>query len=250
MADDLRFEICIDSVAGAIAARQGGAGRVELCAALSVGGTTPSAAMIRHVRETCDLGLHVLIRPRGGDFVFDASEWQVMETDVDLARQWGADGVVIGGLTANGAIDVDRCARLIEAARPMSVTFHRAIDVCADAESSVRELVGLGVDRVLTSGQAATAHAGRHLIRRLVEAVRGDLVVMAGAGVNEENAAEIIRDGGVRELHFSARTRIPPAASSAPSSAVQMGSDAAANTIRDETDADRIRAIIAAAATA
>jgi copper homeostasis protein len=243
----LRFEICIDSIAGAIAARQGGAQRVELCSALSVGGTTPSAAMIRHSRAACDLGLHVLIRPRGGDFVFDTLEWQVMETDVELAGEWGADGVVIGGLRADGSIDTDRCARLIERARPMTVTFHRAIDVCAEAESAVKDLVDLGVERVLTSGQASTAHAGRHLIRRMVDATDGRLIVMAGAGVDEQNAAELIRDGGVHELHFSARRRLAPVVSPTPAGGAQMGSDASADTVREETDPDRIRAIIDAA---
>lgn len=244
---ELRFEICIDSVVGAIRARQAGAHRVELCAALSVGGITPSAAMIRHVRAECDLGLHVLIRPRGGGFHYDAGEWSVMEADIALAGEWGAEGVVIGGLREDGSVDTDRCARLIECARPMSVTFHRAFDVSPDPEAALDDLIGLGVDRVLTSGQAASAYAGRDLLGRLVERAAGQLIVMAGAGVSEENVHDLMHASGVHELHFSARRPLASSPGATASGGVQMGSDAAADRTRDETDVARIRAIIAAA---
>ena len=241
---ELQFEICIDSVAGAMTAQEGGADRVELCQALSVGGTTPSAAMIQRVRAVCDLGLHVLIRPRGGDFVFSTQEWQVMARDIELAGEWSADGVVIGGLKADGTIDVERCARLIEAAGPMSVTFHRAFDLCVDPVAGLDQLVELGVDRVLTSGQAASAHEGRMLLRQLVDGAQDRLIVLAGGGISETNVAELIEGSGVRELHFSARSTISVGTRT---SSVQMGSEAEADLRRDETDLARVKAIIAAA---
>ena len=181
--NDLRFEICIDSVAGAIAAQEAGAHRVELCQALSVGGTTPSAAMIQSVKAASNFPVHVLIRPRGGDFVFCDDEWDVMARDIELAGEWGVDGVVIGGLCADRTLDVEHCRRLIERARPMSVTFHRAFDLCADPMTALRQLLDLRVDRLLTSGQAATAHEGRGFLRDLVRAAGERLLIMAGAGI-------------------------------------------------------------------
>ncbi|HCV23543.1 MAG TPA: copper homeostasis protein CutC, partial [Candidatus Latescibacteria bacterium] len=262
-----RFEICIDSVAGAIAAQEAGAHRVELCQALSVGGTTPSAAMIQSVKAASNFPVHVLIRPRGGDFVFCDDEWDVMARDIELAGEWGVDGVVIGGLCADRTLDVDHCRRLIERARPMSVTFHRAFDLCADPMTALRQLLDLRVDRLLTSGQAATAHEGRGLLRDLVRAAGERLLIMAGAGIHERNVAELVRDSGVNELHFTGRlssgrsssgrsgkgrsaherSDSERSVSQAGAGSVQMGSDAQADHIREETDANRIQAIMAAA---
>ena len=266
--NDLRFEICIDSVAGAIAAmeaiqrrltaaQEAGAHRVELCQALIVGGTTPSAAMIQSVKAASNFPVHVLIRPRGGDFVFCDDEWDVMARDIELAGEWGVDGVVIGGLCADRTLDVDHCSRLIERARPMSVTFHRAFDLCADPMTALRQLLDLRVDRLLTSGQAATAHEGRGLLRDLVRAAGERLLIMAGAGIHERNVAELVRDSGVNELHFTGRSSSgrsgkgrsahERSVSQAGAGSVQMGSDAQADHIREETDANRIQAIMAAA---
>lgn len=241
---DLKFEICIDSALGAEIAQKAGAHRVELCQALRVGGTTPSAAMIQRVRAACQLGLHVLIRPRGGDFCFNEVERAIMARDVELAGEWGADGVVIGGLRDDGSIDGDHCARLIELARPMSVTFHRAFDLCTDAHVALGELLELGADYVLTSGQAATAHEGRELLRQLVGAAGDQLTVLAGAGINEQNVGELVRFSGVQELHFSARSRCQVAETIR---RVNMGSDPSADLVRDETDLGRVQAIIEAA---
>jgi copper homeostasis protein len=241
---DLNFEVCIDSVVGANIAQEAGAHRVELCQALSVGGTTPSAAMIQRVRATCQLGLHVLIRPRGGDFCFNDEEWAIMARDVELAGEWGADGVVIGGLRDDGTVDGDHCARLIDLARPMSATFHRAFDLCSDAHVALEELVDLGVDYVLTSGQAATAHEGRDLLRQLVDVAADRLIVLAGAGINEHNVRELVCHSRVQELHFSARSTCHVVEAVRQ---VSMGSDARADLVRDETDLGRVRAIIHAA---
>lgn len=241
----LRFEVCVDAVTGAVAALAAGADRIELCQGLSVGGTTPSAGSMQATLAAADIAVHVLIRPRAGDFCYDARELAVMRRDIELAGAWGAQGVVLGVLRPDGLVDVEACARLIEASRPMSVTFHRAFDVAAGAADALDALVDLGVDRVLTSGQAPTAHAGRHLLRQLVDRAAERLGILAGGGVREDNVAELVRDSGVRELHFSARRRL--ASAMPPRGGVAMGRDAEADTTREETDPDRVRRIIAAA---
>jgi copper homeostasis protein len=248
MTMNLQYEVCVDSVEGARAARAGGAQRVELCGALSVGGITPSGGAIRATRDAVELGLHVLIRCRAGDFVFDDAEAETMERDIDLAGEWGADGVVIGALREDGQVDVDRCRRWIAGARPMRVTFHRAFDVCADPVRALEDLLDLGVDRLLTSGQAATAWEGRELIASLVARADEGLSVMPGAGVNEQTAAPLLRETGARELHFSARRQVEVPRVGGQGAA--MGTDAAADRLRGVTDGDRVRAIIAAAGTA
>ena len=242
--NNLRYEACIDSPEGARAAQEGGAHRVELCGALSVGGITPSAGAIRATREATDLGLHVLIRPRAGDFHFDAADLDTMRRDIDMTGAWGADGVVFGVLLADGRVAMDACGALIEAARPMSVTFHRAFDVTPDALSALQQLTELGIDRVLTSGQAASAWEGRALLRRLVATAGERIIVMPGAGISETNASDLLRETGARELHFSARREV--AASDTGTSAVAMGSDRTADRVRGVTDMARVRQIIAA----
>lgn len=241
---ELQFEICIDSVQGASAAQEAGADRVELCAALRVGGVTPSAATIQQAVATCDLPVHVLIRPRAGDFCYDEHEWDVMCRDVELAGEWGAAAVVIGALRDDGDVDEEGCGRLIETARPLSVTFHRAFDVCAHPERAYLSLQSLGVDRLLTSGQRATAYEGIGLLRRLAEAIPEGPALMAGGGVDEETAGKIVAESAVRQLHFTGSRKI---AMQAPPSGVAMGGDAVADTVRSEADPARIRAIMAAA---
>lgn len=240
-------EVCVDGVTGAGAAQTGGAHRLELCQALSVGGITPSAGMIQQVKVSVDLPVHVLIRPRPGNFHFDAAEFAVMRRDIELAGEWGADGVVIGMLRQDGTVDVDGVGRLIEAARPMSVTFHRAFDVTPDAASALGALIALHVDRVLTSGQAASAWEGRQLLARLVEAAAQRLIVMPGAGIDEINAGDLVRETGVREIHFSARREVVVAPSGG-EEGVRMGSDASADRVLGVTDVDRVRNTAASAA--
>ncbi len=162
------FEVCVDSVAGVRAAKAAGADRVELCGDLLEGGTTPSRGMIRQARTVAGIKLNVIIRPRGGDFLFDDDEFAVMQADIDTAKAEGADGVVIGLLTADGTIDAERTRALIARARPLSVTFHRAFDMTPDPFEALETLIGLGVDRVLTSGQEATVLEGLPLIAELV----------------------------------------------------------------------------------
>lgn len=201
----ITYEICIDSVEGALAAQQGGAQRVELCDNLVEGGTTPSLGMLRLARRQVSIAIHVLIRPRGGDFCYTPLEFAVMAEDIRAAREAGADGVVLGLLLPDGRVDAARTAELVELARPLSVTFHRAIDLCRDSAEALETLAWLGVERVLTSGREATALQGAACIAGLVRRSAGRVKVMAGGGVTAENLPELVAATGVGEVHFTAR---------------------------------------------
>jgi copper homeostasis protein len=201
----MRIEICVDSVEGAIAAERGGADRVELCDNLLEGGTTPSAGMVRVVRKSVRIGLQMMIRPRGGDFLYSAEEIEVMREDIRSARELGADGVVFGCLTPEGGIDAELTRELVRLARPLNVTFHRAFDMCRDAESALETLIELGVDRVLTSGHEATCVEGLEMLAALQKQARGRIIVLPGGGITPRNAAKIVSATGVSEIHLSAR---------------------------------------------
>jgi copper homeostasis protein len=198
------FEICVDSVAGVRAAKAAGAQRVELCGDLIEGGTTPSRGMMRRARTIGGIGLNVMIRPRGGDFLFDDDEFAIMQADIDTAKAEGADGVVIGLLRADGTVDAERTRVLIAQARPMSVTFHRAFDMTPDAFAALATLAALGVDRVLTSGQEASVLEGLPLIAELVRRAGEQIIVMPGGGITQRNAARIVAAARPREVHFAA----------------------------------------------
>ena len=200
-----KIEICIDSAAGALAAERGGADRVELCDNLLEGGTTPSAGCIKVSRRGLKIGLQVIIRPRGGDFLYDSPELEVMREDIRMAKDLGADGVVLGCLTAAGEIDQERTAELVGLARPMNVTFHRAFDMCRDARQGLEDLIGLGIDRVLTSGQEASCLEGMELIAALQQQAAGRIIILPGGGLTARNIRKIIQATGVREVHLSAR---------------------------------------------
>lgn len=197
------FEICVDSAAAVRAARETGADRVELCAALIEGGITPSRGMIRQARRVDAIGLHVMIRPRGGDFLFDDDEMAIMRSDIEAARQEGADGVVIGLLTREGEIDARRSRELIALARPLSVTFHRAFDMAREPLAALETLIELGVDRVLTSGQEATVLEGLPLIGELMRRAGSRIVVMPGGGITARNVERIVAALKPREIHFA-----------------------------------------------
>lgn len=200
------LEICIDSVAGVTAAVEAGAARVELCAALIEGGITPSIGMVRQAVAAAAgrVKVHVIIRPRGGDFLYDEAEFAAMLADVEAVKVAGADGVVIGLLDAEGGIDTERSAALIARARPLSVTFHRAFDVSRDPFAGLDALIGLGVDRLLTSGQEPGVLEGAPLIRALIARAAGRLVVMPGGDITQRNAARILAETGAAEIHFAA----------------------------------------------
>lgn len=237
------LEICAGSVESAIAARDGGAQRIELCAALEIGGVTPSAGIIAEARKVEGISLNVIIRPRGGDFLYNSYEAESMIYDIQLCKKLGVDGVVIGALTADGDIDTALCRRLIDAADGMSVTFHRAFDMCRNPQQALEELIALGCDRVLTSGQATTAEAGIRLLKELVEQAAGRISIMPGCGVNSGNAARILQETGATEIHASARKSVGSGMRFR-HSGVSMGNPDSDEYARKETDAQEVRTIV------
>lgn len=201
-----QFEVCANSVASCLAAQAGGADRVELCAGIPEGGTTPSHGEIAIAREALDRTLlHVIIRPRGGDFLYSPTEQRIMLEDIRHARRLGADGLVFGCLTATGDIDLPLMNRLMEAAQGTPVTFHRAFDVCRHPQEALEQIIELGCTRILTSGQAATAEQGIPLLKELQRQADRRIILLAGCGVNESNIARIAAETGIGEYHFSAR---------------------------------------------
>ena len=201
----IKLEICIDSVESAVASEQGGAQRVELCGSLIEGGTTPTAGMIGETRERIGIGLQVMIRPRGGDFLFTEAEHAVMRREVKVAKDLGADGIVIGCLNSDGTVDIEHSKALIELARPLNVTFHRAFDMTRDPYEALDTLIELGVDRILTSGQEPTVLEGADLIASLRAKAGDNIIILPGGGVTERNLAKIIKLTGVSEIHIGTR---------------------------------------------
>lgn len=200
------LEVCIDSVESAIAAERGGAKRVELCSNLLEGGITPGAGLIGSVRRRIAIGLYVMIRPRGGDFCYTDLEFEVMREEIAHARRLGADGVVLGLLDEQGHVDVERTRALVELARPLDVTFHRAIDMTPDLPAAVLDVVATGANRILTSGGEPSALRGMAEIARMIAASRGRVAIMAGGGITAENITAIAQGAGASEFHSSART--------------------------------------------
>lgn len=197
----LLIEACVDTTQSAIAAQNGGADRIELCDNLAEGGTTPSHGVIGMVVEHLTIPVFPLIRARAGSFVYGADEVEVMRRDVKHARWLGAHGVVVGALTAEGDIDERTVGLLQDTAKDVPLTFHRAFDVCRDPAAALDTLIRLGIERVLTSGQRATAWEGRGVISALRRQAEGRIVIMAGGGIDESNAAGVVRETGVSELH-------------------------------------------------
>ena len=201
-------EACVDSVAGAVAAERAGAHRVELCAALAEGGTTPSAGMVAAVRERITIPLVVMVRPRGGDFVYDAGELEAMRRDIGVARDAGAEGVAIGVLARDGSVDAATLVTMVEAAGGGTITFHRAFDMCRDLPGALELLAGAGVTRVLTSGAATRAAEGIAAIAGLVRRAAGRVVVMAGGGIRATDVSPLA-EAGVREVHVGGTVMVP-----------------------------------------
>jgi copper homeostasis protein len=242
----MRYEICLESADDVAAAAEAGADRVELCAALFEGGLTPSAGMIEQAVAVAAgrIKVHVIIRPRGGDFIYTPLEAEVMLRDIRTAKAAGADGVVIGALTPDAEIDTELCARLVEAARPLSVTFHRAFDVTRTPEKAFEDVIALGVDRLLTSGAAPSALEGADLVARLVETAAGRIIVMPAGGINERTAARVAEQTGAQELHFTASEAVQSKTRFQPAGIYMGGALYPPETTRSMTTPARVRAII------
>lgn len=197
---ELIVEVCVDSLESAIASERGGARRVELCSGLAEGGVTPSAGLIATARQKISIGLHVMIRPRAGDFHYSADEFDVMRRDVLMAKQLGANGVVFGILDLDANIDIQRTRALVDLARPLKVTCHRAFDMSADLFRSLQQVAETGADRILTSGGAKTALEGAATLRQLVGQTGKGAVIMACGGINDQNVQTVVEKTAVREI--------------------------------------------------
>lgn len=203
------LEVAANSLASALAAQTGGADRVELCGSLSEGGITPSYGTLAMAREQLRLPLYVLVRPRAGDFFYTAAEFEIMRRDIEICVRLGCDGVVIGALDADAAVDTVNCAELVRAAGTLGVTFHRAFDLARDRTRALEDVIALGCERVLTSGGSASAPLGADAIGALVNQAAERISVMVGAGITAVNLPRLIARTGVRQFHASARSLRP-----------------------------------------
>lgn len=205
------LEICAGDIDSVLAAARGGAQRVELCSALALGGLTPSLGFINQAVKVKGLRVHVLIRPREGDFVYTADEVDVMLSDIDAAARAGAHGVVIGALLPDGSIDSEACRVMVDRAKShgLSVTFHRAFDRASDPLTALNQIIALGCDYLLTSGCAPSAMEGVDMLHKLHTEAAGRITIIAAAGVNSANAAEILHRSGCIQIHASARSAVP-----------------------------------------
>jgi copper homeostasis protein len=205
----MELEVIGFDLASCLIAETHGANRIELCANPHEGGTTPSYGMITIARKNTTIQLFPIIRPRGGDFLFSGLEFQTMITDIQQCEQLGCDGVVIGMLTEDGNVDIDRCAELIQHAGAMQVTFHRAFDRVKDPMQSLEEIIDLGCTRVLTSGLRPNVDLGREMLRQLVAAADDRITIMPGSGVRSNNVVELATFTGANAFHSSARSSHP-----------------------------------------
>lgn len=200
----MTIEIVVYNLESAMKAQEGGADRIELCDNPADGGTTPSAGMIELVRQSLTIDVFVMIRPRGGDFLYSNYEFHAMKRDIAMCQKLSVDGVVFGILNSDGTIDKKRCQELIAKAKPLKVTCHRAFDMTRDPFQALEDCIEVGFDRVLTSGREPQAAQGAALIGELVKRAAGRIAIMPGSGVSEENVQEIVKASGVDEIHFSA----------------------------------------------
>lgn len=205
MKNNIEVEICTYSLESCLNAQLAGASRVELCAGMYDGGTTPSAALIRMAREKLSIQLYVMIRPRGGDFLYSDLEFELMKEDIRFAKACNADGVVLGILNADGTVDVKRTRELVDLAAPLKVTFHRAIDMTCDIKKALEDIIQAGCYRILTSGGGNTVNEGMDRIKELTEQARGRIQIMAGSGVNAANAVRLA-ELGVDAIHLSGKS--------------------------------------------
>jgi copper homeostasis protein len=241
---DYKLEICVDSVESAINAQIAGADRVELCNNLIEGGTTPGHGSIVSARNNLDIGLHIIIRPRGGDFLYSDLEYDIMRRDIEFCGECGANGIVLGILGPDGTIDIERTAKLIEFANPMSVTFHRAFDMCSDPVQGLEDVITTGATRLLTSGQKNMAQDGIELIRQLVIQSGERIIIMPGSGIDETNIALIATATRVKELHLTGRMNVDSEMTFRRQGIYMGGLPGIPEFSRKVADTDRIKSII------
>ena len=238
----ITIEVCVDNIESLLTAQQSGADRIELCSALALGGLTPNAGFVQKSIDLATIPLYTIIRPRAGDFLYSEQEIDIMVSDIKFMKLLGIEGVVIGALTPDGDIDEAALKRLMSASRDIGVTFHPAFDLCNDPKQALEILIKAGCERVLTSGQQAKAEQGCELIKELVAQADGRISIMPGAGVNPENAEKIIAITQVKELHLSGKTTRKSVMK--PNSAVQMGTEAEADSLISITCAKTISELV------
>jgi copper homeostasis protein len=241
---NFKLEICADTVGSALTAQAAGADRIELCNNLPEGGTTPGYGTISAARSRLDIGLHVIIRPRGGDFLYTALDFEVMKKDIEICRQIGADGIVTGILKKDGTVDVERSAILVELARPMTVTFHRAFDMCADPFKGLEDVIATGAARLLTSGQRDKAEQGAELIGKLCDQAAGRIIIMPGSGINESNIEMMARVTGAKEFHLTGRKEVDSEMNFRKECISMGGSERISEFSRMVADGEKIKRII------
>lgn len=203
----MTLEICANSYQSAINAQNAGAHRIELCSELSVGGITPSFGLLKQVLNELSIPVHVLIRPRSGDFVYSEDEFQTMKADIEMCKKLGVSGIVSGVLTREPALDLDKIQELVDLTRPLEFTFHRAFDELKDPFQGLEQLIELGVNRILTSGQKEKAEDGLELLEELVRQAVRRINIMAGSGISAQNVAKF-KSIGITEVHASASITI------------------------------------------
>jgi copper homeostasis protein len=206
------LEICVESLDHAVAAERGGADRLELCSDLPSGGVTPSAELMQAARRRVNIPIHVLIRPRAGDFRYSDDEFEIMRREIQAAKGFGMNGIVLGILNGDHRVDIDRTKSLVEASRPLPVTFHRAFDASQNLKTALEDVIRTGASRILTSGGEPTATQGLSTLAGLTRAARDRILVMACGAINADNVADIARTTQAREFHTSVGTSHPRAA--------------------------------------
>ncbi len=206
---EFTLEIIGFTIEGCAIAQDAGANRIELCDNPNEGGTTASYGFIKAAREKLHIDLYPMIHPRGGDFFYSDEEFEIIKTDVKLCKELGCNGVVIGALTKDGKVDKKRCSLLVEIAYPLGVTFHRAFDRTSDAFQALEDIIDIGCERILTSGQKPTATEGAGLIKQLIAKADDRIIIMPGSGVRSDNVRELAETTGAVEFHTSARIRVP-----------------------------------------
>lgn len=237
------LEVCADSVASAVAAERGGAHRIELCSNLLEGGITPGPGLIAAVRSRLSIGIHVMIRPRGGSFLYSKDEFEVMQRDIDEVRRLGADGFVLGILRPDGSVDVDRTRELVNQSHPLPITFHRAIDVTPDPLVALEAVISTGASRVLSSGRAPNALDGAAMLRKMKGASRGRITIMAGGGITLDTVKQVAQTSGVSDFHASLR-RVLAGSMDFPKLGEGMGEVVNGEYLRETTREEDVRSML------